>query len=320
MFAKPFKKSNIHRILFISLSNIGDVILTFPVLDILKKDFPEAKLDVIVGPKAQSLFQNNSQINKLIIFHKKSSSLVMIRWIWNLRREKYDMIVDLRNTVIPALIPSTYRTSLRVKKNYDIHMREKHLKRLTSVYQYKNESQEKTSLAFSDEDQKIVREMISMSLNPNQNYFVIAPGAADQAKRWSEAGFARLSDTITKQHGWQVVIVGDESDNDVALRIGDNMSSKSLNLCGKVSLTQLALVLQSAQMAIVNDSASMHLASYVNIPILAIFKCTDPTKYGPWSKNCHFVKIRNQSTNIEAQVSTLLNSIQMQGEHITFRK
>ena len=54
------KNSNIHKILVISLSNIGDVILTFPVVDILKENFPEAKLSIVVGPKAESLLTNNS--------------------------------------------------------------------------------------------------------------------------------------------------------------------------------------------------------------------------------------------------------------------
>ena len=55
-----FDSSRINKILVISLSNIGDVILTLPVMDILLGDFPRAKFSVVVGPKAETLFKGES--------------------------------------------------------------------------------------------------------------------------------------------------------------------------------------------------------------------------------------------------------------------
>ena len=59
MCAKLSKKSEPKRILVVSMTNIGDVVLTCPVIDILRRDFPQAKMDVVVGPKAVSLFADN---------------------------------------------------------------------------------------------------------------------------------------------------------------------------------------------------------------------------------------------------------------------
>jgi len=139
-------KSKIKKILVITLSNIGDVILTFPVIDILKRDFPKAELSVVVGPKAASLLDRNPQIDQIFVFQKKQSFFKMISWIFSLRRSNYDLVVDLRNTMIPFLVSTKYLTSPFLKRQPHRHMSQQHLLRLKSIYSFKNESQERFAL------------------------------------------------------------------------------------------------------------------------------------------------------------------------------
>ena len=63
-------KSKIKKILVISLTNIGDVVLTFPVIDILKENLPDAKISVLIGPKAESLLKGNPVLDKVYVFNK----------------------------------------------------------------------------------------------------------------------------------------------------------------------------------------------------------------------------------------------------------
>ena len=44
------------KILFITLSNLGDVILSLPVLDALKERFPDGKITVMVAPGLRMYF------------------------------------------------------------------------------------------------------------------------------------------------------------------------------------------------------------------------------------------------------------------------
>ena len=60
-------EAKIKKILVISLTNIGDVVLTFPVIDILKKDFPASNISVVIGPKAQTLLMGNPYLDKIYI-------------------------------------------------------------------------------------------------------------------------------------------------------------------------------------------------------------------------------------------------------------
>ena len=63
-------KTQIKRILLITLTNVGDIILTTPVIRTLKKEFPASRLDVIVGPKGREIFEFDPAVFKLIIYDK----------------------------------------------------------------------------------------------------------------------------------------------------------------------------------------------------------------------------------------------------------
>jgi ADP-heptose:LPS heptosyltransferase len=85
------KISNIRKILFITLSNIGDVILTLPVLSGLKKKFPEASIDVVVGPRHMSGFLRGCYKTKK---HKKTIHMEKVRNIGVDCEERENIYID----------------------------------------------------------------------------------------------------------------------------------------------------------------------------------------------------------------------------------
>ncbi|MCK5083844.1 MAG: glycosyltransferase family 9 protein [Candidatus Omnitrophica bacterium] len=283
-------RSKINKILVVSLTNIGDVILTFPVIDILKRDFPSAKLSIVIGPKAESLFCENPDLDKVYVFDKHQPPLKTLAWVFELRRQRFDLVIDLRNTAIPFLISPRYRTFFRVDKASNVHMRDKHLNRLRSIHAVETEASESKALFISEPDKNYVEEFIGKKIGAGQKYVVVAPGAADSSKRWSEENFAFVCDRLIADYNLKVIFAGDEGDQKVVGRINKLMASGSLNLCGRTSLVQLAELFRHCFFAIVNDSAPMHLASYLNVPVLALFGPTDPQKYGPWGTCSYMIK------------------------------
>ncbi len=283
-------KSEINKILVISLTNIGDVVLTFPVIDILREDFPSVKLSVVIGPKAESLLCNNPHLEKVYIFNKHQSPLKTLSWVLGLRREHFDLVVDLRNTAIPIMISPRYRTSCRVEKVSDLHMRKKHINHLRSIYETEKECGEQRALFISENEINYVRGLIENEIGLDQKYAIVAPGAADFTKRWPEENFAYICDQLNEKDHIKTVFVGGEDDRKVAQRINKLMEGEGVNLCGRTNLPQLAQLLKHCLFALVNDSAPMHLASYLNVSVLALFGPSNPKKYGPWSANSQMIK------------------------------
>ena len=287
----PLTKSTpIKKILIISLSNIGDVILTFPVIDTLREHFRKAKLSVVVGPKVESFLKGNPLFEKVYIFEKKQNPWRILSWIFQLRKEHFDLVVDLRNTAIPFFISAKYRTPFFIWESRKRHMRDKHIERLKSICSHCWTADQKYSLFVSKEDKSYVDQLMRMEIGMDQKYVVIAPGAADQTKRWTEDGFAETADELIRKYNFSIVFVGAENDREVVERIIKTMTNKAINFCGRLSLRQLEEFLQHCELTIVNDSAVMHLASYVDVPIVALFGPTDPAKYGPWSSKKTYLR------------------------------
>src|SRR5580692_2059151 len=109
MCAKLSKKSAPKNILVVSQTNIGDVVLTCPVIDILRRDFPQAKMDVVVGPKAASLFADNPDIN-VNVFDKQDPLNKKYAWFLDLYKTHYDCMVDLRRTALVLFLAPRFAT------------------------------------------------------------------------------------------------------------------------------------------------------------------------------------------------------------------
>ena len=286
----PIDKSKIKKVLVVSLTNIGDVVLTFPVVDILKENLPGAKISVLIGPKAESLLNGNPALDKIYVFNKHQPLLKTWSLITALRKNRFDLAVDLRNTAIPFLIFPRYKTSMVDSRKNDRHMRDNHIKRLNSIFPFYQLPRQKYALYVSPPDQKYDQGLIQNEIGKGARYIVISPGAAHQDKRWKEADFARVADELIRKEHVKIVLIGGTEDSAVAANIVGLMKEKAVNACGRTNLQQLAELIKHAQLAIVNDSAPLHIASYLDVPVLAIFGPSEPIKYGPWGSNCHYLK------------------------------
>lgn len=288
-------KNQIQTILVVSLSNIGDVILTLPVLDALRNEFPSAELSVLVGPKAKGLLESNPDIHKVWIYDKHQPILDTLSMIFSMFKQRLDLVVDLRNTVIPIVVFPRYKTGMHRKQGDKVHMRKKHLNVLRHMFTSLPErSVPRNSLVVSESDQKHVRTMCDDVIGREKGFVVLTASAADKNKRWPDEHFAALSDQLLNEFGLISVFIGDDKDIKLVDRMLRFMENKAINLAGQLTLIQLVELYRHARLAIGNDSGPMHIASYVNVPAITIFGPTDPICYGPWSEHSQYVRANSE--------------------------
>jgi heptosyltransferase-2 len=87
--------------------------------------------------------------------------------------------------------------------------------------------------------------------------------------------------------------VGDAKDGEIVDDIQKRMKSTSLSLAGKINLRQLAFVLKKCSWVLTHDSGVMHLASYFNVPLVALWGPTSIERYAPWGQRSVIVR-RNE--------------------------
>ncbi len=272
-------KSQVKRILVITLSNIGDIILTMPVIKALSKEFPDSRIDVMAGPNGKGIFEKDPRIFKLIIYDKHTSVAQKRRLQLKLRKLRYDIVVDLKNTIFPLLLGPRYRTSPIQSFPKDIlHKKYRHLYRLRSLG-LQNISED-AYIHIPKEDDEYIDTLIKEG-GITDPIVIINPGAKSHLKRWTAEGFQEIADRLVNECKATIVFIGIGEDKDIVEDLTRKMKGVHHNFVNKTNIRQLASLLKRTKLLITNDSAPLHLGCAVGTRVLAIFGPTDPKKYGP---------------------------------------
>jgi ADP-heptose:LPS heptosyltransferase len=233
----------------------------------------------MVGPRGKAVFEKDPFVFKLIIYDKHMPLIAKRRLQLKLKKLRYDLVVDLRNTVFPLLISPRYRTATvqRFPPGV-IHSMDKHLYRLKSLGI--TDLVRQSELYIPKEDEEFVGKLIRDEGLAGP-IVVMNPGAKSHLKRWKADGFAAVADALAESCKADIVLVGLEEDAAVAEEVIKKMKRKCANFVNRTNIRQLAALLKRSRLLITNDSAPLHLGCAVGAKVLALFGPTDPKKYGP---------------------------------------
>ena len=119
----------------------------------------------------------------------------------------------------------------------------------------------------------------------------IHPGASVPYKLWSQAHFARLV-SLLQDSGYQVVWVGaGEMDAQIIRAInGQIETDETVNLCDRLSFSELMALYQRCRFFVGSDSGPMHLAAATGTPVFALFGPSDETIWAPLGEHSHLLR------------------------------
>jgi heptosyltransferase-2 len=110
----------------------------------------------------------------------------------------------------------------------------------------------------------------------------LCPGAEyGSAKRWLPARFAEAAAKISAQSPAQWILFGTKNDTAAGQQIAAVIGEHCVNRIGQTTLDQLIDELRQCRLLLTNDTGTMHLASLLGVPVMAIFGSTEPRLTGP---------------------------------------
>ncbi|MEI8345144.1 MAG: glycosyltransferase family 9 protein, partial [Candidatus Omnitrophota bacterium] len=268
------------KILLVTLSNLGDVVLTLPVLKSLMIAFPKAEFHVMGSAPSAALFAGDKRIASFMTFAKKAPLRDKLELLRQVRRQRYDIIVDLKRSLIGLLGGARHRNRyLRWPRGLR-HRAQAHLSHLDGLCAaYPDETYLMVDPAVENAVSEKLRTVADY--NPFKRTIAAAVGSKSDVKRWSPANYANLLDSLALNEGCQVLLLGDTGDAAVAREVASAMRMPVINWTGLTDLPQLVALIKLAALLVTNDSAPLHIADALRTPVLAIFGPTDPVKYGP---------------------------------------
>ncbi len=287
------------RICLIKPSALGDIVQTLPLLPILRERFPNAQISWVAGSQFADLLSEHPYLDAVIPFQRRGGLRTYLKLLNRLRRERFDLVLDLQGLMRTGLMTWATRSPLRVgletaregagwachfslpdtSRHVPAHARTWRVAEALGMGHHRRE----TLIAISQEDTTFARTQLA-GLSPR--VLVIHAGAQWETKRWPTGQFAYVASKAARRFGMSTVLVGTAGERALTDDIQHQLkkfvpNARIKNLAGETTLKQLAAVLKLADVVLSNDSGPMHLAAGLGTPVVGVFTCTSPVRSGP---------------------------------------
>ncbi|MFL6214894.1 MAG: glycosyltransferase family 9 protein [Blastocatellia bacterium] len=303
--------SRVRSVLLIRLRSIGDTVLMTPCLEALKAWRPDIKVAVVSEPLAAPILEDYPLVDRLFVTGK--SFAARARVIRELRRARYDVAFNLHGgttaTTLTRLAGARrtvgyrgYRHSqwldLRapdpdvILGRAQLHSVEQQLALLHWAGVPWPLARPQLSLAISNDAERSAREKLEAACRAQADstrvgdeihqgrFAIIAPAAAFESKRWTEAGFIEVAAHLRDRWRLASVVVAAPGQDALAAKVAKQAGAVTL---GGLTLKELMALIKLSRVFVGNDSGPMHIAAALRRPLVAVFGSSNAAVWHPWT-------------------------------------
>ncbi len=328
----------VNKILVIATRQIGDTLITTPLIAAAKKKWPNAKIDFFGFENSASMLSGNSDIHEFISTKPKLKLKDYFKQFFQLF-QRYDLAIVTQpsdRAYIYGLVAARHRVGVVPnEKKLNWWKKKVCLHTVEVDYFHQHVITEKLRLLETLIDEKelfgsgiSVRPPLAVALPEKIEkqlvapFIVIHPTPLTAYKRWPLGNWVELINQLSKNY--QIVLSGAPIPQDRELNqsiislLQPEAATKVLNLDGALKLDQLGTLLRKAQLYIGVDTSVTHLAAACDAPTITLFGATPPTNFGPWPNGF----IGKQPYQLRAKIQKVGNVaiIQGPGECVPCRK
>ena len=321
------------RVLLIKFWGIGNIFMLLPTIKAIRSKHPSATIDFLTLKNNYDALKISDSIQTITTLDMNSltsfitTSLHALR---SLRKNRYDLIIDfeqfsrfsaLLTHLVKAPVTTGFKTreqhrhflyTAPVEYNDDIHI----TRSFYSLAEFSGLQQGYSREHLIGNHLKLKRDgkvkLRGKRITTNQPVVIMHIGTSDNFKerRWSPLNFAALTDLLTHNHGVWVVLTGlpDESHLIQETLNALNYPEQVTDLGGKLSFDEYFELVAASDLVVSADTAAVHIASALAIPVVGLYGPNTPRLYGPWGENGIALSARFSCspciTNFNAKINT----------------
>jgi lipopolysaccharide heptosyltransferase II len=297
------------RVLAIKFYGLGNIVMVLPVVQALRDVFPDVEVDFLTLEENRTLLDRSRLVSRThgVDIHAGYPAFLrtLSRAIRAIRARRYDLVVDFEQFVkLSAVVAFLSGAPNRIGFNTDgqrrgwlytmrvVYTDSEHMSRIfmrllrpLGVL----DAPRPVTIATEPDEERRLGELLAREGVSGAQFPLIAVhvGSGDNfyripLKRWPTANFAALSDALAERYGAAIVLTGKGAEERAlvdATRAA--MRRPAIDLCDRLSITELVALLGRCHLVVVNDTSVMHLAAAVRTPVVAFFGPTAPLHYGP---------------------------------------
>jgi predicted lipopolysaccharide heptosyltransferase III len=285
------------NILVLQLKRIGDLILTTPALAALRKNFPQARIDLVISSAAPELAPAIPGVDRIFIAGRRLPDVAT--WL-AIAFRRYDYCLDLTCNDRSALLtivsharkrityqrgnaPAKWRSFVYhefIKGSArSMHTVDHHLAQLSSLGIHESG----TALALQLPNESLIAaERILAEAGVPPNFILVHPGAARMEKFWEAERWAELINHFSERSVICVLSGSRAEMEQTHIRaIKSRLHRPIIDLSGRTDLLILTAIIEKAQLLVSVDSAPPHLAAATRTPQVVLYGPTNPFHWRP---------------------------------------
>ena len=278
------------------LSAIGDVTHVLPMLNCVRRQWPDCKITWIIGKLEYQLVHDIPGV-EFIIYDKSTGNEANRQLKQTLKNRQFDVLlhmqISLRASLASRHIHATHRIGFDFKRARNFQwlfsnrkipfVPKQHV--LDSFLEFAklmgvNTDIIEWNIPVPEEDKTFIQQSV-----PEGNYVVINPSASNAVRNWGADHYATIVDFLYEKYNLHTVLSGGPAQTERALsqNIAQESHNKPTVLTGKTSLKQLAALLQGARLVIAPDTGPAHIANAMGTKVIGLYANSNPYRTGPYS-------------------------------------
>lgn len=303
------RPSDIKKILITKYLGMGSILLATPMLKALKKNLPQSKITFLTFNSNAGFTRQIPLIDEVISIRTSSFYIFafdLIKTLFKIRREKYDIVFDLEffarfSTIVSYIsnakskigyyLPKLWRGNLLT---YPVHFNP--YKHVTEIFAAQlnpigitvddytltppvvnNNKLSQISLLLKEKGIKDGEFIISVNVN-----------ASDLSieRRWPKESFVELITAVLEiKDNAKIILVGSKNEaayvKEVYSLFPQRFADRIINLAGNLDIDQFIALLKGSDLFITNDSGPLHIAASLGTSTVSFFGPESPSLYGP---------------------------------------
>ncbi|MDQ3912318.1 MAG: glycosyltransferase family 9 protein [Actinomycetota bacterium] len=294
--------AEVRRLLVMRLDNIGDVLMTAPVLRALKENLPGSHITLMASPAGKEGARLLPWVDEVLPWRVVWQDLGRLphdparerEMIETLEKGSYDVAIILTSfkqtphaagyacylAGIPLRLGESKEWGGGVLTDEvpaapdELHQVERNL-RLIEHAGFRVKDRALSVCVPEKARESILEELETRRVTPGAPYILLSPWTSAPARTYPPTRFAHAARRVSEETGALVVVTGTEKDRERGGELLGALGSRGVDFTGASNLAELAALAEGARLVLTNNTSTMHLADAVRTPSVVLFSGTE---------------------------------------------
>ncbi len=284
----------------VMMSAIGDSVHVLPVVNALRRAWPDTTISWIIQPLPHTLVRDHPAVDEYLLFHRSRGAAgwaAFSQLAEQLKERRFDLVlalqVYLKAGIITGLLSADVKlgfdrarardlnwvfTNERIPPHDPQHVQEQYFEFL----EYLGVDPEPVvwGIRLTDEELEAQSRFFGEIDRPT---CAVVVGSTDQARNWTADGYARAIEELQNVHGLQPILVGGPSagEREMADRISSLTNATPIDTLGD-DLRKLVWLLDGSALTLSPDTGPLHISRALDTPVVGLYGHTNPKRAGPF--------------------------------------